>query len=179
MSTSRRASRYSERSGARMRTWMSGKRYRRNPAVARRRVGTMAVVVGVAAGALAVAHAQQRIWSGYYGYTPPKFPTSATYDGSFNFCRAMFTSNRREKQGWSTDYPGADINFSVRLAELTRVHVKLIADGKEQIPDAVVVRLTDDWLFRCSFTLMEDAGTARFTDAEVKRLREYLLKGGF
>ena len=38
----------------------------------------------------------------------------------------MFTSDRREKQGWSTDYPGADINFSVRLAELTKVHVKML-----------------------------------------------------
>jgi Domain of unknown function (DUF4159) len=158
---------------------MSLKGFRRNPAVGRRRLAMLAVAVAVAAGALAVAHAQQRIWSGYYGYTPPKFPTSATYDGSFNFCRAMFTSNRREKQGWSTDYPGADINFSVRLAELTKVPVKFVNDGKERIPDAVVVRLTDDWLFRCSFTLMEDAGTALFTDAEVERLRECLLKGGF
>src|SRR5438128_1296689 len=178
MSAGRHASRYSER-GACMRTWMSDNGSRRNPAAVRRRFGTVAVVVVVAACAFAVAHAQQRIWSGFYGYTPPKFPTSTTYDGSFNFCRAMFNSNRREKQGWSTDYPGADINFSVRLAELTKVRVKLINDGKEQIPDAVVVRLTDDWLFRCSFTLMEDAGTARFSDAEVKRLREYLLKGGF
>jgi hypothetical protein len=54
-------------------------------------------------------------------------------------------------------------------------------DGGESgdVPDAVVVRLTDDALFQCPFTLMEDAGTALFTDAEVKRLREYLLKGGF
>src|SRR3954466_2454476 len=162
-----------------MPTWMFGKGYRRNPAVCRRRVGTVALVVAASAGALAVAHAQQRIWSGFYGYTPPKFPTSATYDGRFNFCRAMFASNRREKQGWSTDYPGADINFSVRLGELTKVPVKRITDGGEQVPDAVVVRLTDDWLFRCSFTLMEDAGTARFTEAEVERLRQYLLKGGF
>ena len=158
---------------------MSGKGYRRNSAVGKRPVGTLAILIAIAAGALGVAHAQQRIWSGFYGYTPPKFPTSATYDGSFNFCRAMFTSNRREKQGWGTDYPGADLNFSVRLAELTKVPVKRITDGEDQIPDAVVVQLTDDWLFRCSFTLMEDAGTARFTDAEVERLREYLLKGGF
>jgi len=157
---------------------MSVNEFPRNLASRRRRVVTLAVVA-VAAGALAVAHAQQRIWSGYYGYTPPQFPTNATYDGRFNFCRAMFTSNRREKQGWSTDYPGADINFSVRLSELTKLPVKFISDGHEQVPDAVVVRLTDDWLFRCSFTLMEDAGTARFSDAEVKRLREYLLKGGF
>jgi Domain of unknown function (DUF4159) len=51
--------------------------------------------------------------------------------------------------------------------------------GEGEVPDTVVVRLTDDALFQCPFTLMEDAGTARFTDAEVKRLREYLLKGGF
>jgi hypothetical protein len=158
---------------------MSGKRYRREPALVRRRAGKVALVVAVGVSALAVAHAQQRIWSGFYGSTPPKFPTSATYDGRFNFCRALFTSDRREKQGWGTDYPGADINFSVRVSELTKVPVKRIADGDEQVPDAVVVRLTDDWLFRCSFTLMEDAGTARFTDAEVERLREYLLKGGF
>jgi Domain of unknown function (DUF4159) len=162
-----------------MSTWISGMGYRRNPAVGRRRVGTIVVGVAVAVSALAVAHAQQRIWSGYYGFTPPKFPTNTTYDGRFNFCRAMFASNRREKQGWSTDYPGADINFSVRVSELTKVPVKFINDGKEDVPDAVVVRLTDDWLFRCSFLLMEDAGTARFSDAEVKRLREYLLKGGF
>lgn len=162
-----------------MPTWMLGQRSRRNPAAGGRRVTTLALVVAVAAGALAVAHAQQRIWSGFYGNTPPKFPTSTSYDGSFNFCRAMFTSDRREKQGWGTDYPGADLNFSVRLSELTKVPVKRITNGEELVPDAVVVRLTDDWLFRCSFTLMEDAGTARFTDAEVQRLREYLLKGGF
>ena len=149
------------------------------PAGRTRRVTTLAVAAAVVVGALAAAHAQQRIWAGGYGYTPPKFPTSATYDGSFHFCRAMFASDRREKQGWSTDYPGADINFSVRVTELTKVPVKRSSDGEDLVPDAVVVRLTDDWLFKCWFTLMEDAGTARFTDAEVLRLREYLLKGGF
>src|SRR5947207_15825559 len=135
-------SRYSERTGACMWTWMSGKGYRRNPAVGGRRVGTIAVVVAVAAGSL-MTHAQQRIWSGFYGSTPPKFPTSASYDGSFNFCRAMFTSNRREKQGWSTDYPGADINFSVRVSELAKLPVKRISDSERPVPDAVVVQSTE------------------------------------
>lgn len=154
-------------------------KHRGNSAVVGRPWITMiAVVVAVTTGAVSAAFAQ-RIWSGFYGNTPPKFPTSTTYDGRFNFCRAMFTSDRREKQGWSTDYPGADLNFSVRLSELTKVPVKRVTEGEEQVPDAVVVRLTDDWLFKCSFTLMEDAGTARFADDEVQRLREYLLKGGF
>lgn len=146
--------------------------------VGRRWIITIVAVIAVMACAVSVAFAQ-RIWAGFYGNTPPKFPTSETYDGRFNFCRAMFTSNRREKQGWSTDYPGADLNFSVRLSELTKVPVKRVAEGEEEVPDAVVVRLTDDWLFKCSFTLMEDAGTARFSEDEVQRLREYLLKGGF
>jgi len=55
----------------------------------------------------AAAGFAQRIWSGGYGYTPPRFPTTQSFQGSFNFCRAMFQSNRREKRGWSTDYPGA------------------------------------------------------------------------
>src|SRR3954463_10231569 len=159
-----------------MPTWMFGKGYRRNPAVCRRRVGTVALVVAASAGALAVAHAQQRICSGFYGYTPPKFPTSASYDGSFNFCRAMFASNRREKQGWSTDYPGADINFSVRLGELTQTRV---TKGSSGDPEYVVVRPTDPALMQCPFILVEDGGTAVFNDEEILRLREYLQKGGF
>jgi hypothetical protein len=140
---------------------------------------TVAIVVLCAAASFA-----QRIWSGGYGYTPPRFPTKQSFQGSFNFCRAMFESNRREKRGWSTDYPGADLNFSTRLAELTKAPVTMRAGrddstGEDHAPDAVVVRLTDDALFKCPFVLMQDSGTADFSNEEALRLREYLLKGGF
>ena len=144
----------------------------------RRLVWILTGILAVAGAGSAAVHAQ-RVWSGFYGRTPPKFPTADTFDGSFHFCRVMFTSDRREKQGWGTDYPGADINFSVRLAELTKVRVGMTHDGEELVPDAVVVRLTDEALFQCPFTFMEDAGTARFSEIELTRLREYLLKGGF
>jgi hypothetical protein len=144
----------------------------------RRLVWTLAATIGVV-GATVTAVYAQRIWAGYYGRTPPKFPTATTFDGNFHLCRVMFASDHREKQGWSTDYPGADINLSVRLSELTKIRVTLTNDGEGQVPDTVVVRLTDDALFQCPFTLMEDAGTARFSDDEVQRLRQYLLKGGF
>jgi uncharacterized protein DUF4159 len=122
----------------------------------------------------------QRIWYGGYGYTPPRFPTAQSFQGGFNFCRAMFDSDRREKRGWSTDYPGADLNFSTRLAELTKAPVTMRRDDDEgDLPDAVVVRITDDALFKCPFVLFEDAGTASFSAAEAKRLGEYLVKGGF
>jgi hypothetical protein len=131
-------------------------------------------------GAIAIAAtAAAQIWAGGYGRTPPRFPTATTFSGGFNFCRVMFQSDRREKQGWGTDYPGADINFSIRLAELTKVTVTMRDDTEVPEPDAVVVRLTDDALFQCPFIFMEDAGTARFSDGEVDRLQDYLLKGGF
>ena len=144
------------------------------------RIWILVGILGAIGAGVTIAHAQQ-IWAGGFGgRTPPRFPTATTFDGSFNFCRVMFRSDRREKQGWATDYPGADINFSVRLAELTKVKVKIANAGTEdEVPDAVVVRLTDEALFQCPFIFMEDAGTARFSAAEVDRLRDYLMKGGF
>ena len=126
------------------------------------------------------ATAAAQIWAGGYGRTPARYPTATTFSGGFNFCRVEFTSDRREKQGWRTDYPGADINLSIRLAELTKINVTMQNDSTEvPEPEAVVVRLTDDALFNCPFIFMEDAGTLRFTPPEVSRLQDYLLKGGF
>lgn len=41
-----------------------------------------------------------------------------SYDGGFNFCRGIYRSGRRDGSGngWTTDYPNADINFSIRFA---------------------------------------------------------------
>ena len=43
----------------------------------------------------------------------------------------------------------------------------------------VTVRLTDDALFKCPYLHMEDVGTMALSEEEVRKLREYLLKGGF
>ena len=137
------------------------------------------MLLGMLAMIAVATTAAAQIWAGGYGRTPPRFPTATTFSGGFNFCRVMFQSDRREKQGWATDYPGADINFSIRLSELTKVQVSMRDDTEVPEPDAVVVRLTDDALFSCPFIFMEDAGTARFNDREVARLQDYLLKGGF
>lgn len=109
---------------------------------------------------------------------PPRFATAESFGNGFNFCRAMYTSIRSEPggMGWGTDYPNADINFSIRLAELTKTRISRDAEGS---PEHVVVRLTDEELFQCPFVQMSDVGTLRFSDAEVEALRTYLLKGGF
>src|SRR5213594_3263662 len=128
------------------------------------RVAAAAVLVAVLIAATASA---QRIWvgGGRFWRTAPKWATKANFDGSFNYCRGYYTSSRREAggSGWDTDYPGSDNNFSVRLAELTLVRVKLDVAGQ---PDYVVVRLTDPLLFRCPMLYMEDVGTVQFSDAE-------------
>ena len=110
--------------------------------------------------------------------SPPRFPTADSFGRGFTFCRGMYTSVRGEPGGigWATDYPGAEINFSIRMSELTRTRISRRADGK---PDHFVVRLTDDALFQCPFVQMSDVGTLEFSDPEVAALRSYLLKGGF
>src|SRR6476469_7604026 len=83
---------------------------------------------GVVAALAMTAVSAQQIWAGGYGRMPPRFPSPTSFGGGFNFCRAMFTSDHREKQGWGTDYPGADINLSVRLSELTKIRVTMTRD---------------------------------------------------
>jgi hypothetical protein len=99
-------------------------------------------------------------------------------DGGFTICKWMFRSDRSEPSGvgWSTDYPYGEINLLIRLSQLTKVRVSRDRRGDVNY---WVVRATDDQLFKCPVLVGSDVGTAALSDAEVRRLREYLLKGGF
>ena len=104
-------------------------------------------------------------------------PTESSFDGGFNFCRVAFQTGRFRRGGnWVVDYPRADVNLSIRLSELTKTRVSFDADRE---PRHFVLTLTDPSLFRCPFVMMTEPGGLQFDDAEVARLREYLLKGGF
>src|SRR5262245_64262676 len=100
----------------------------------RRRLLVTLMAIAVCAAASVVF--AQRIWvggpgRGYGGYGyPPKWAKPSDFDGSFLYCRGFYRSRYREAggSGWNTDYPGADNNFSVRLMELTTVHVKVDED---------------------------------------------------
>ena len=100
-------------------------------------------------------------------------------DQDFAICRIMYESVRGARApgaGWSTDYPLGETNLSVRVSELTRTRVSRDRFGQ---PNHWVVRLTDDELFDCPFTMASDVGTMYLSPIEAARLREYLLKGGF
>ena len=117
-------------------------------------------------------------WGVGEGNLPPRFPPLTLPDRDFAFCKIMYTSVRSEPlgMGWSTDYPYAGINLMIRFSELTKAPVSMDRRGD---PNHWVVKLTDDQLFHCPFTMASDVGTISFTSEEVARLREYLLKGGF
>jgi hypothetical protein len=98
-------------------------------------------------------------------------------DGQFHYCRAMYRANMGGDGGnWLTDYPLADIDLSIRLAELTRTRVGFNGNGE---PEHLIVRLTDDALFQCPFIMMQEVGSLFFSEEDVTQLRTYLLKGGF
>jgi hypothetical protein len=138
----------------------------------RRSVARIAAPVVLALLVAAVAEAQFG-----RGRFSARVATAEDYDGAFHFCRAFFRSSINGDGGnWSVDYPQADINLSIRLAELTRTPVSHDASSQ---PNHLIVRLTDDTLFQCPFIMMTEVGSAAFNDQEAARLREYLLKGGF
>jgi hypothetical protein len=127
---------------------------------------------------LGVGLAYAQFGLGREGRMPARFPPPLRTDRSFSFCRIMYRSVRAEPMGmgWRTDYPYAEVNLMIRLSELTKTSVNMDADRE---PQHWVVRLTDDALFECPFTMASDVGTVGFSDEEAVHLREYLLKGGF
>jgi len=101
----------------------------------------------------------------------PRLATPDDFDGSWQFCRLAY-----QGRGWATDYPDAEYNFSTRLGELTKTAISRQSGGE---PRPVIIRPTDDSLFRCGFVMLWQAESLRFSPDDAARLREYLLKGGF
>jgi Domain of unknown function (DUF4159) len=71
---------------------------------------------------------------------------------------------------WSRDYPKADRQVLLAMKRLTRIQGR----STEQ-----VVNLDSDEIFNYPWVYAVQVQTWSFTDEEAKRLREYLLKGGF
>lgn len=125
----------------------------------------------------AAAAAQFRPFGGGYASRPLRFATLDDVDGSFQFCRIVYRgSSNGDGGGWNVDFPRADQNLSVRLSELTRTPVGLLADGE---PNHLLVNLSEPVLFRCPFVMATEVGRWYLSDEEAKMLRAYLQKGGF
>ena len=127
---------------------------------------------------LAAMGLAQRIFREREEEPRPAFPSKA----EFHFVRMEYTdlpqyhrnwtfaSRRGRGEGWwIVDWPDADDHFTMGVERLTRIHT-----GEPQH-----LRLTDDRIFEYPWIYATQAGWWDLSDAEVARLREYLLRGGY
>jgi hypothetical protein len=101
-------------------------------------------------------------------------PTNANVKAEWIFARYHYDSGAGFGYGgfqrWAADYPKSDRQFIQAVKRLTRVDTRAV----EQVVDAN----TDD-IYNWPWIFVEDAGAWRMSEPQAKRLREYLLKGGF
>jgi hypothetical protein len=89
----------------------------------------------------------------------------------FTFVRIKYDSlGYGRGGGWDTDYRDSDLNFSLRLQQLTSMKVN---------PEPIVLQLTDPQLFDYPFIYIIEPGRLTFHEEEVSALRRYCLNGGF
>jgi hypothetical protein len=114
---------------------------------------------------------------GLFGFGAGRIATEQDFDGRFHYCRVVYRQALDGSGGsWRTDYPRADINFSIRFSELTKANVSFNAQRE---PKHLLVNLGGPELFRCPVAIMSAPGAASINDTEAANLRTYLLKGGF
>src|SRR5215213_8471983 len=125
----------------------------------RRRVG--ALLLGLLALAVAV-RVEAQFNRGFSSLRRLATPDDVV--GGFQFCRVVFRADPRGDGGdWSVDWPRADINLSIRLAELTKTTVGRAPTGD---PNHLLMRLTDETLFRCPFIVMTEVGSLYVNEDE-------------
>jgi Domain of unknown function (DUF4159) len=137
----------------------------------------VALALALLIASVAAAQFRQRGRGGFSQRAALRYATMDDFDGSFQFCRVVFRqANDGDGGNWSVDFPRADENLSIRLSELTKTPVSMDSDG---LPKHLLLNLASPELFHCPFIMMTEVGSVYLNDAEVKGLREYLLKGGF
>ena len=140
----------------------------------RRRIVVL-IVLGALVAAVAAAQFRQRGRQGF-SQRADRYATLEDFDGTFQFCRVVFRQGAGRGGNWSVDYPRADENLSIRLSELTKTSVGM---GTDDLPNHLLVNLTDPVFFHCPFIMMTEVGSAFLSDQEAANLRDYLLRGGF
>lgn len=97
-------------------------------------------------------------------------PPDANEKTEWAFARLKYPSIYRRRESWPTDFPKADRQFVQGVRRLTRIH----ACSAERVID-----LSTDEIFYWPWVYAVEVGHWDLTDAQARRLREYLLRGGF
>lgn len=108
-----------------------------------------------------------------YVVTPP----DANEKTEFTFARLRYPSYGRPidsiwamRGNWTIDYPKADRQFVQGVRRLSRVHVRSV----EQVVD-----LDGEDIFNYPWVYVVEPGHWELTDKQARKLRDYLLRGGF
>ena len=96
-------------------------------------------------------------------------------DGELHVARLAFANGPQSNWGpgrpwWRIDWPEAELHFLGGVARYTSIDV---------VPDSVHVTLHDDALFDYPWLIAQQVGRWTLSEVEIRRLREYLERGGF
>ncbi|HVA93351.1 MAG TPA: DUF4159 domain-containing protein [Candidatus Dormibacteraeota bacterium] len=113
-----------------------------------------------------------------YGRRGEGAPTDYDKKTEWAFGRLVFSNfndfgpprTHRSMRAWSEDWPYADWSFAEGVQRLTRVNARMAGE---------TVDLTSDEIFNWPWIFADEVGLWRLPDDQAKRLREYLLRGGF
>jgi hypothetical protein len=104
------------------------------------------------------------------------FPLPADYQEKTEFARARLKCPDigrwgRRGMNWTIDYPRSDRHLMAGIRRLTRIHTRSVEE---------VVDIDDpDEVYNWPFLYAVEVGHWNLSDDECKKLREYLLRGGF
>jgi hypothetical protein len=113
-----------------------------------------------------------RIFPGEFDNDEAAIPPDAGEQTEFFFARLRYPSYRarRYRGSWTTDYPKADRQFLQGVRRLTRIH----SCSAERVVD-----LDSDGIFDYPWIYAVEVGQWNLSDSQARKLREYLLRGGF
>ena len=143
-----------------------------------RRIARRTIIVGAGVSLLLGTAAYAQFGrGGFFGFGAGRIAQPQDFDGRFHWCRVVYRQAPDGTDGsWRTDYPRADINFSIRLSELTKTNVSF--NGAHE-PNHLLVNLGGPELFDCPIVILSAPSAVSIDEQEGKNLRTYLLKGGF
>jgi hypothetical protein len=123
-----------------------------------------------------------RVYPAMEGYDDLPLPSDYRQPAEFVLGRLMYPSTRGMGRGgggdfaqgrsnWTVDYPKGDRFFAAAIRRLTRVDVRSVEQPVN--PD------DDDDIYHWPYLHVGMPSTWNLTDAQTRKLREYLLRGGF
>jgi hypothetical protein len=155
-----------------------------------RRTSVAVLFVGLASSVVALAGAQPQFFGGQsYDYSP----ANSNEPAEFYWSRLRYSARTDSYGGggfgygygygssWSRDYPKADRQFLMALKRLTRIQARsteqvVDLDSDDDVSTGPFPGKSIDnypWIYAVQ------VANWTFTDAEAKRLHDYLMKGGF